>query len=185
MLEYFLDGDKFSMKIMMENKVYIQLNDVMYLLEFFENKPIPAVIFERCFSKPLIVDDSNRYEFIEFTEPEAIEFFRSYTYSVDLLALLSFTDEELMKKGSAISEERNKIASRYNAMTDEEKNNCYDLVNECELLEFKMYSIRDILWFKQGHLKFELPKEIKKDSTLGIGESGIKRFFKRFKREES
>lgn len=169
------------MKIITPDKAYVQLNDIMYLLRSCENLPIPAVIFERCFSKPLIVADHNRYEFVEFTEPEAIEFFKNWTCSVDFLALQQFTNEELMKQGTVIAEQMNAIANKYNAMMPEERTNNYSLVNEHELLEFKMYSIRDVVWFRQGHLKFRLPNGIKKDGTVKSEEKGIKKFFKRFK----
>lgn len=170
------------MKIITQEKAYVQLNDLMYLLRSFENKPIPAVVFEKCFSKPMIVVDSNRYDFVEFSEPEAVEFFRNWQYSVDFLALQEFTDDELVNKSMAINEERNAIAVKYNQMTDDEKSKNYHMVNECELLEFQMYSIRDVLWFRQGHLKFKLPAGIAKTQQTKQ-ESGIKKFFKRFKKE--
>lgn len=172
------------MKIITETKAYVQLNDLAYLLRGCENMPIPASIFEKCFMEPLIVIDSNRYEFVEFTEPTAIEFFKKWSYSVDFIALQSFTDEELLKQINSINDKRNGIVRLYNAMTAESKADHYNLVNECEMLEFQMYSIRDILWFRQGHLKFKLPSDISSRIELPQKESGIKKYFKRFRKEK-
>lgn len=41
-------------------------------------------------------------------------------------------------------------------MTLEERKKNMNMVSQCELLDFKMYSLRDVLWFKQGHIKMEL-----------------------------
>ena len=35
-----------------------------------------------------------------------------------------------------------------------------DMVLQCELLDFKIYSLRDALWFKQGYIKIKLPEGI-------------------------
>lgn len=61
----------------------------------------------------------------------------------------------------------NEIVLKFNSMSDEEKRQNQDLIHQYELLEFKLFSIRDILWFKQGHLKMSLPNELK--------EKGIKK----------
>ena len=71
-------------------------------------------------------------------------------------------------------------------MSDEEKMNNQHLITECEKLDFKMYSVRDILWMRQGHLKIELPYEARKEETK-IEEKkeekkGLRGFFSRFKR---
>ena len=40
--------------------------------------------------------------------------------------------------------------------TDSEKSNKNDILKQ----EYKIYSLRDALWFKQKYLKFELPDNI-------------------------
>lgn len=35
------------------------------------------------------------------------------------------------------------------------------MVTKCDLLEFKFYSLRDILWLKQGHISIKLPENDK------------------------
>lgn len=42
-------------------------------------------------------------------------------------------------------------------MKDEERMKNMHMVSECEKLDFKMYSLRDIIWFKQGLINFTLP----------------------------
>ena len=156
------------MKIVTDKKVYVQLNDVMNLIHNCDGIAIPGAIFDQVFAdrQPLICTDDNRYNFIEFTQPVVIEFFKNWTYSVDYLTLKDFSDQELEKQFYAIQETRNTIADKFNALPTEEKEANYNLYQECDLLEFKLLSIRDVVWFRQGHLKFKLPKGIAKDSGL-------------------
>ena len=56
-----------------KERVYVQLNDIMELTQ--TNMPIPASIIDKVFrGKFLIVDDSNRDDFVEFDKKEEIDF---------------------------------------------------------------------------------------------------------------
>ena len=146
------------MKIITNNKAYVQLNDISYLLR--STDLIPASIFEKCFSDIFICTDQNRYEFMEFDTKEEIDFFKNLDYSIDYLALKDLTEKEIIQYGISLSEKRNEIAKKYNAMSDRDKEKNLDMVTQCELLDFKILSVRDILWFKQGHLQMYLPDGI-------------------------
>lgn len=115
------------MKIIANNIAYIQKNDTAYLNQ--TDLTIPTSIFIKIFGNGIvIIDDSNRYEFIEFEAPE------------------------------------------------ERKNNM-SMISQCELLDFKMYSLRDVLWFKQEHIKMELPEDV--DFPAGFEqEKGIRKLIK-------
>ena len=45
-------------------------------------------------------------------------------------------------------------------MDPEAREENMNMVFWCELLDFKIYSLRDILWFKQGHIQMELPEDV-------------------------
>ncbi len=62
--------------------------------------------------------------------------------------------------GHSIAQSKNQIAQQFNSMSKDERKENLGMVTQCELLDFKMYSVRDILWFKQGNLKMTLPKGI-------------------------
>lgn len=164
------------MKIITENKAYVQKNDIAYLNQ--SDLPIPASIFMKVFGNGItIIDNSNRYEFVEFSDPNEIEFFKNLDWIIDYNGVKNLTDKELIALGQAAVEEQNGIATRFNALSIEERRQNHSMVTRCELLEFKVYSLKDIYWFKQGKLKIELPKGI--DSpTNSKEEKGIKRLFK-------
>ena len=67
-------------------------------------------------------------------------------------------------------------------MSEDERKENLEMVTQCELLDFKMYSLRDILWLKQGHLKMTLlegvdyPEEFVQKDEKGI-QKLIRRIF--------
>ena len=66
---------------------------------------------------------------------------------------------------------------------EERKKNSY-LVDECEMLEFKMFSLRDTLWFMQGQLKFVLPEGIENlKSFENKKEKGLRKILSRFRKK--
>lgn len=167
------------MKIVLEDKVYVQNNDLAHLMHAMEGKAIPASIIQKVFGEVFICCDDNRYEFVEFDQPEEIDFFKSFTYSVNYMDLKDLSEEDLIKVGGSIIEHRNTIAQKYNSMTPEEREKNADLRTECDMLEFKWMSIRDVVWFKQGHLKMKLPRDVVKLEE----KNGLMGFFSRlFKR---
>lgn len=171
------------MKIINDTKVYVQKNDIAFLNQ--SDLPIPASIFMKVFGNGIvIIDDSNRYEFVEFTEPNEIEFFKGINWMIDYNEVKNLSEEETIELGQTIAQEKNKIAERFNSMKPEDREKNMNMVSQCELLDFKMYSLRDVLWFKQGHLAMELPDDIEYPSDYQKPtpkkEKGVKRLLKRF-----
>lgn len=162
------------MKIITNNSIYVQKNDIAYLNS--STLEIPASIFMKVFNKDVvIIDDSNRYEFVEFNAPEEIEFLKNIDWIIDYNEVKNLSLEEIISLGQNIADEKNSIARHFNSMELEERKENMNMVSECENLDFKIYSLRDFLWFKQGHLNFDLPKDI---SSPEKKEKGIKRLIK-------
>ncbi len=164
------------MKIITDNVAYIQKNDIACLNQ--TDLAIPASIFMKVFGNGIvIIDDSNRYEFVEFEAPEEIEFFKGIDWMIDYNEVKDLSEEETIALGQSIAEEKNSIAQRFNSMAPEEREKNMNMVSQCELLDFKMYSLRDVLWFKQGHIKMELPEGV--DFPAGFEqEKGIRKLIK-------
>lgn len=168
------------MKIITDDAVYVQKNDITYLNQYLSlsNLPIPSSIFEKVFgSNIIIIDNSNRYEFIKFDKPEEIEFFQGIDWMIDYNKVKDLSEEEIIALAKSIAEENNEIARRFNSMTPEERKKNINMAFQYELLDFKICSLRDILWFKQGHIKMDLPKGIDFPNEVKQ-EKGIKKIIK-------
>lgn len=180
------------MKIVTGDKVYVQKNDIAYLNQ--TDLPIPASIFMKVFGAGIvIIDDRNRYEFIEFTEPEEMEFFKKLDWMIDYNKVKDMSEDELIELGKSMAEKSNEIAEKYNAMSQEKRKQNQNLVVEHELLEFKMHSLKDIIYFKRGELKIKLPEEIshsiievlsEEKQTIESKNNGPKLFRNIFKRRK-
>lgn len=166
------------MKIFKDNKVYVQKNDIAYLNH--TDIAIPASIFTKVFGGGIvIIDDRNRYDFIEFDLPEEVKFFEELDWIVNYDDVKDLEDNEIINLGQNLANEKNTMAKRFNSMSNKEKEANMDLVIKCELMDFKIYSLRDILWFKQGHIKMTLPGE---ESQNGKGiKNKIKSIFRKNK----
>lgn len=148
------------MKIFRNNKVYIQKNDIAYLTESDES--IPDVIYSKLYGGRgvVIIDDSNRYEFMKFTEHEAIDFFSKQDWIIDYDEVKDLTQSEIDELSNEIAEERDAIAIVYNGMTNAEKKKNLFLLKRREELKYKMMALRDFQLFKLGCLKMKLPENI-------------------------
>lgn len=166
------------MKIITDRAAYVQKNDIIQLN--VSDLEIPASIYLKVFGSGItVIDDSNRYEFVKFEEAYEIEFLKSINWIINYDDVKDLSDDEIMEMGNIVLAERSEIADNFNLLSEEERIHNIDNVEEqCDLLEFKFYSIRDFLWFKQGHLKFTLPVMGECPMEQVKEEKGIKKLVK-------
>lgn len=170
------------MKIITNDAIYVQKNDIGYLNQ--TNITIPASIFMKVFGKGIvIIDNSNRYEFVKFEDQKEIEFFKGLDWIINYEDVRYLDEKEILKSGETISQEINNIAKTFNKMSEKEIAANVDMIDEYELLKYKLYSLRDVLWFIQGELKFTLPEGVEYPTYYQVKEEkGIKRLFKKIRR---
>ena len=133
--------------------VYVQKGDMMYVMHSCES--IPAAFMEDFFSDIVIINGDNRNEFIRFTDPDEIKFFKEQDWIVDYRELRNLSEAELMDLGREVIVELDTVAKEHNESKDEDKR--AKLYTRHELLEHKFDSIREYLWFTQGHIDYSIP----------------------------
>ena len=117
------------MKIITDNAIYVQKNDMVYLNQL--DLAIPTSIFMKVFgSGVVIIDDSNRYEFVKFDAPEEIEFIKGIDWMIDFNKVKDLSEEEMITLGRSIAEERNRVAHKLNSMTQEEIKENMNMVSQ-------------------------------------------------------
>lgn len=151
------------MKIITDTCAYIQRDDMTVLMKC--NRPIPTTIYMDVLNKN-IINDENKFEFLEFTRPEEIIFFKEADWIVDYNEVKDLSENDIINLIDNIIEERKNMAIKYNSMLGNPKMENISLMLKCDLLEFKAYSLRNILWFKKGIIKMELPEGI--DYPIGL-----------------
>lgn len=154
------------MEVFANNKVYVQNNDLQFLLRACDGISIPSSIINKVFGDLFIVTDDNRYEFVEFSNVEEIAFFKNCDWIIDYHAFDGMTEVEIINYGSQINDKRNELAEKFNNLPEKEQEKLYEQVSsEVMMLDYKIYSIRDLVWHRQGHLKFTVPTGIEEEHT--------------------
>ena len=164
------------MKIITKNAAYVQKNDIAYL--YHTNIEIPASIFIKVFGKDIvIIDDNNRYEFEKFEDANEIEFFSKLDWIVDYNLVKDLSVDQIIEVGKQLAQTKNQIAKKFNAMSQKNRMKNYEMVTQCELLDFEMHSLRDIVLCKQGYLDMDLPKDFNRKKENIIQKLKLKRIF--------
>ena len=148
------------MKIFTKNKVYVQINDLIWLnlMDLAIPKPIKDKLF--LISYKVISGNINRYEFVNFEDINTINFFREIDWILDYDEVKDLTFIELLNTSKNIEDKANIIVRSYNLMNQYDKIKNHHLKQQHEYLNIKWFAVRDFILFKYGILKFNLPNEV-------------------------
>lgn len=139
-----------------KERVYVQLSDIMELIQ--SNNPIPASIIDKVFGgKFLIVDDSNKDDFVEFDKKEEIDYFKSIEWITDYKKYRDLTQDELKLLIEETNKEIDDIATKYNTLSYTEKENNLDLYERYNMLCLKIEDIKKIYLLKSGEYQLTFP----------------------------
>ena len=122
------------MKIITDNAVYVQKNDIAYLNS--ADFAIPISVFMKVFGKGItIIDDSNRYDFVKFEDESDREFFKGLDWIIDYNEVKNLSEEQIVGLLNNIGDAQQKVVITFNSMSEEERRAHSDMVTQCELLE--------------------------------------------------
>lgn len=156
------------MKILTKNAIYIQKNDLAYLVTTIPN--VPDNIIKKAIKQgEMIIDNTHRYEFIKFTKKNEIEYLNKQDWILDYNSIKNLTEKEMITLGQNIAKERNILAKKFNAMPEQKRMQSLYMETQCSQLEFKMNSLRDYILYKQEKIKMTLPRtEEQKDKSIKV-----------------
>lgn len=145
------------MKIIRDNKIYVQRSDISMMSvddNLKDNETVKKIL-----SMGFSYDEKNKYDFLPFTEEDVIELLSKLDYIIDYDEIKDMSDEDLDGLAKETADERNNVTVRYARLDEEEMRREFKKArNEISLLEYKIISLRDLSWFRSGHLKFALPE---------------------------
>ena len=142
-----------------KESVYVQMQDIMHLNN--TDMPIPASIYTKVFTGIVIVDDSNRFDFVRFDEEHEVKFFRELDFVIDYDQYKDLTDEQLEEEGQKLATKANEIAERWNAMTPEERQKNSNLLQEHENLGYMLNFLSEVYAVKHGKRSMPFPDFVK------------------------
>lgn len=147
------------MKIICEDKVYVQKRDIFNLYQ--SDTPVPVSIYLKVFKDEYIVfDDKTKYEFIEFDEDEEIEFFRNINWMIDYNDIKDLPLEEIAKMAEEVVNKHNKLAKKYNSMPLNKRVRNNEILRQIDLLDYKIDSYTNFILFREKKIKYDLPEDV-------------------------
>jgi len=157
------------MKLFRNNKVYVQMNDVMFAMN--HSNSIPAVVVNQIFKDVVIVTSDNRMDFVNFDDEVAINYFRKLDFVVDYDDYKDLSIEELDAKAGVLIEKLGVIANNYNSLSKEKRAKHQDLVEEYEKLEYVINYLGEIRGIKLGTNNMDIPGESIDSKVANITEN--------------
>lgn len=136
-----------------KEKIYVQTYDLAMLIRGHKIE-MPANIFNKVFGKVFVVAE-NKFDFLEFSEPDDIKFFLDTDWIINYKEFKNFTEEELKNTIESIKDEMKEIAYQYNMEVKEDK--LLELMSKYKYLEYKVIQLEGIIYLKRGEITFPFP----------------------------
>lgn len=148
------------MKISSNNKIYIQVIDLLWLNTL--NIDMPSIVRKSLFdvSYKLISNSISNSDFIYFDSNEIIKYFNELDWIIDYNEVKDLSIIELIKYSNDIKNRCNSLIRKYNKMNYYDKLINSSIKDEINYLNIKWFGIRDYILFKIGIIKYKLPEDI-------------------------
>lgn len=140
-----------------KEKVYAQMNDIMFIMHETDIA-MPAAIIAKVFKNVVTVNDSNRFDFVEFYDKEVVEFFKQLDWIIDYSVYIKMSDEEIAAEANKVAAEDREIVEKYNSMNEEDRKNNSNLIQEHELKSYKVQFLSQIYGLKHEVIEMPLPE---------------------------
>lgn len=146
------------MKLINNGCVYVQLNDIVQISGLVSG--VPRTVYTKAFQgKSNIIDDSNRYKFVKYDEPDEIIFFMNQYWIIDYNQFKNKTPEEIQEYAHSLFLEEQEIVDEFNNLPESEQDKNYSMLREHRLLRHMFVDLKLISDYKDGILNMEIPGE--------------------------
>ena len=138
--------------------VYVQMQDIMFIENELDDIAIPASIMNYFFSKSfVIVNDSNRFDFVKFDKEPEVAFFKTLNFIIDYNDYKDLTDEQFQERLKNVVDEYNNLVNKWNKMSKAEHKKNMNLLVSLQKLEYTIKFILELYDKKNGNSSMTLP----------------------------
>ena len=151
------------MKIITKDCAYVQYTDIAELIDalIVTKAECPQSVLETCYGTTFTCNSDNQFEFMEFYNEDAIEFFKNLNYMVDYNDIKEASEEALANYSNSLAFDRNKMIQTYNQMSKQKQDEYQEDVElRTRLLDHKIQTLEQFRLFKAGKLRMDLPEGI-------------------------
>jgi len=138
--------------------VYVQMQDLMFIVHDLDDITIPASIYMKICPKGVtMVDDSNRFDFVKFDKEPEVAFFKTLNFIIDYNDYKDLTDEQFQERFKSVVGEYNSLAKKWNKMPETEREKNINLLVSIQKLEHTIKFIHELYDLKHGNSSMTLP----------------------------
>ena len=150
------------MKIVRDNRMFVQKKDLTKTMDgsIKYNVGIPNEIIDKVFSDVFVVTSDNMDEYVCFEDKGSFDFINALPFIVDYDQVSALSEEEIIKLLNSTMDEIREVSAKYNSSKVTNGHEYDRTMMSIDLLEHKFYSLREILWEKQGHIQLQYPREL-------------------------
>lgn len=148
------------MKIICEDKVYIQKKDILSIKEFCIYVP-NKIIFDELNLRSYF-NKINKYDFVCYESEEEIEFIKSLDWVLDYEEFKNLSFKKLIKVCHKLSKEEDKVFKEFYSMSIKDRKENKHMILECKMLNYKKNSIIDLLQKKKEENELNIYKQLEK-----------------------
>lgn len=112
----------------------------------------------KVFKGIVIVDDSNRFDFVRFDDEEEVKFFKEVDFILDYNKYKDMTDDQLENEWRKLVTKSNEIAKKWNEMSEDEREKNINLFQEYENLKYMMNFLKEIYAIKHNKMSMTFPE---------------------------
>ena len=140
------------------NVVYVQMQDIMFIVHDLDDIAIPASIMNYFFSRGFaIVNNSNRFDFVKFDKEPEVAFFKTLNFIIDYNDYKDLTEEQFQERFKSVVCEYNSLAKKWNKMPETEREKNINLLVSSQKLEHTIKFIHELYALKHGNSSMTLP----------------------------
>lgn len=137
------------MKIFINDKVYVQIRDLLLPLGDLCSVPMPESVDDKTLEL-LYKNYNSNNEFIEFSKPEEVEFFKACEWIEDYNNFDDMTLEEMEEYKNKLEEAKKSLMVPGIGISN--------LFISMSLVDIHKYSVNDIILHKNGDIIYPLPE---------------------------
>ena len=142
------------MKRFIENKLYIQISDIIFLLS--GEYAVPESLHEFLFTKYKVIDNSKSgNEFVCFDNPDDIEYFNNLSFITDYDIYMRVSMDILENIIENITCKKRQIELRINNI----KNPSKELKEKYKIITLKATDISNIYLYRTNKINLDIPGE--------------------------
>lgn len=136
------------MKIFKDENVYVQIRDLGFISAIYGQRK------KQLFRDEFIMNEQNHLQFVSFSDPEIISYFKNCDWIINYDDFKTKTIEELYQYEQELDKKRNLVMKNYRKNLEKEES-----ILRYNQIEFEKRTIEILIQYQLGNLELAIPNQ--------------------------